>query len=98
MAAPIKPNGGRKSLIEEKIRSAVINKSWDKCSVWLDEEKTGKTQVLTQEQEFDLVKTIVGKSVPKNLDITSGGDKLVISWQDGNSNTVQPKGVGEEAA
>lgn len=61
---------GRPSLVVDKVRAAVINKSWEKCLKWI-EKKDKRIKPLTPEQEFDLIKTVISKSIPKDININS---------------------------
>lgn len=73
MARPLKPKGGRKSLVDELVRAAVINKSWQVVKDAL----TSESQ-LNYKEKVDVAVRIAAKTIPQNLDLTSGGQPFVI--------------------
>ena len=70
--------GGRKSLVDEKIRSAVINKSWDYLAKVFNDDQRLKLDLTDKDKAF-IAKDIAKATIPKNMDVTSNGKEMSLS-------------------
>lgn len=79
------PGAGRKSARDERLVALVIDKCWQRVRANLE----GKR--LTDKEKDFLALEVVKRTAPKNIDLTSKGEKIPVPIYGGNS-TIQLPG------
>lgn len=85
-----RPGAGRKSAQEEQLIADVVNKCWARVNANLDSKK------VSNKEKNMIALEVVKRTAPKNIDLTTKGDKLPSPIYGAQSTVQLPGHAGDE--